>query len=138
MTGIDHIGISVADLEGMTDWYRRALDLDVRQTGEIPGTGIRVVLLADADGTWAIELLHRPDSMRSHRITDPDEALLAQGYGHLCLRVADIDLAHRDLVAAGAASLVIPRDARRQGARLAYVADPEGNLIELIDRGIPT
>lgn len=137
MTGIDHVGLSVADLEGMTDWYRRALDLDVRQTGEIPGTGIRMVLLADAGGTWAIELLHRPGSTRAPRIADPDEALLAQGYGHLCLRVADIDAAHRDLVAAGAASLVIPRDARRPGARLAYVADPEGNLIELIDRGIP-
>lgn len=138
MTGIDHVGISVADLEGMTDWYRRALGLEVRQSGEIPGAGIRTALLADTEGTWAIELLHRPGSTRSSRTATPDEAVLAQGYGHLCLRVADIDAAHRDLVVAGAASLVVPQDARRPGARLAYVTDPEGNLIELIDHGIPT
>ena len=138
MPHIDHIGISVADLDRMTEWYTGAFGLNVRQSGTIPGVGIRTVLLADSEGAWGIELLHREGSAGMPRPTDPDAAVLTQGYGHVCLRVDDAAAAYDALVAAGAASLLPPRAARRAGAQLAYVADPEGNLIELIDRDLPS
>jgi uncharacterized glyoxalase superfamily protein PhnB len=55
----------------------------------------------------------------------------------MCLRVdspEEVDAEFRRLVAAGAGVRMRPQAAPRAGARMAFVADPYGNLIELIDR----
>ena len=51
-----------------------------------------------------------------------------------CLDIPDVDAAHAALLAAGAADRMTPRASPEPGVRMAFVADPEGNLIELIDR----
>jgi catechol 2,3-dioxygenase-like lactoylglutathione lyase family enzyme len=51
---------------------------------------------------------------------------------HLALRVADLEAARRELVAAGVP--IVPDDSVPQVRRL-YVADPFGNRIELIQDG---
>ena len=71
---------------------------------------------------------------RSGTVRSPDEAALRRGYGHMCLDVPDVDAAHAALLAAGAADRMTPRASPEPGVRMAFVADPEGNLIELIDR----
>ena len=129
----DHVGISVAELESASAWYRRALDLTEASVFSVPGTDLRGTMLLHRTG-FRIELVQRPGSVPGLQASGPDEAALTRGFGHLCLRVDDVDAAHAELVAAGAASRVEPRAAPRKGARMAWVADPEGNLIELIDR----
>jgi uncharacterized glyoxalase superfamily protein PhnB len=50
--------------------------------------------------------------------------------------VPDVDAAHAELVAAGVSSVTPPTD-RGWGQRTAYVRDPDGNLVELVqDLGI--
>jgi glyoxylase I family protein len=51
--------------------------------------------------------------------------------------VDDTDAWHARLVAAGATERQAPGHAPEPGVRFSFVADPEGNLIELLDRPHP-
>lgn len=133
---LDHIGISVPDLEAATRWYRTALHLTEERAFSVPGTGLRGVMLRHAGG-YRVELLHRPDAEPGLMADGPLEAAGTLGYGHLCLSVdtpAEVDTEFARLVAAGAAVRMRPCPAPRPDARMAFVADPFGNLIELINR----
>ena len=46
----------------------------------------------------------------------------------------DVDAAYDALLDAGATDRMSPRPSPEPGMRMAYVADPEGNLVELLDR----
>jgi len=137
MTHLDHVGLSVADLGAQADWYSRALGLEQREPGGIPAVGLRVVFLVHPEHAWAIELLHRPGSQPTPRAASAPEHVLTQGYGHICLRVDDVDGMYEQLIAAGAASIMPPGESPVSGVRMAFVADPEGNFIEMLDRPGP-
>jgi len=49
----------------------------------------------------------------------------------LSVKTDDVDAAYADMVARGATAVAGPQDHADWGARTAYIADPEGNLIEL-------
>lgn len=137
MSALDHVGLTVADLEAQAEWYTGALDL-VRSTPfEIGPLGIRGVFVVHPEHKWAIELLSREGSQVGLQAPDPPEALLTQGYGHICLRVDDVDAVYDRLITAGATDRMSPRPAPEPGVRMAFVADPEGHLIELLDRPWP-
>jgi lactoylglutathione lyase len=130
----DHVGISVADLGTAADWYCAALGLAREFEFEVPQAALRGAMLLSPAG-YRVELLERAGSAAAGPApAGPDEAALQRGYGHMCLDVADVDAAHARLLAAGAADRMPPRAAPEPGVRMAFVADPEGNLIELIDR----
>lgn len=137
MTSLDHIGLAVADLDAQTRWYANTLGLEIVSPFELTELGIRGVFVVDRAEQWAIELLHRDGSRPGLHAADPPEALLTHGYGHICLRVADVDATHARLLAAGAEDRMSPRAAPEPGVRMAFVADPEGHLIELLDRRGP-
>jgi lactoylglutathione lyase len=130
----DHVGISVADLGASADWYCRALGLEKEFEFGLPHLALRGVMLLSRTG-YRVELLERAGSAPAGPAPDgPDEAALRRGYGHMCLDIPDVDAAHAALMAAGAADRMPPRPSPEPGVRMAFVADPEGNLIELIDR----
>jgi lactoylglutathione lyase len=130
----DHVGISVADLGAATDWYCRALDLEPEFRFELSHIALRGVMLLGRTG-YRVELIERAGSASAAPApASPDEAALRRGYGHMCLDIPDVDAAHAALLAAGAADRMPPRASPEPGVRMAFVADPEGNLIELIDR----
>ena len=131
---LDHVGISVADLGEAADWYCAALGLAREFEFEVPHAGLRGAMLLSPGG-YRVELLERGGSVRPGPSRgSPDEAALQRGYGHMCLDVPDVDAAHAGLLAAGASDRMSPRASPEPGVRMAFVADPEGNLIELIDR----
>ncbi|MEU6252568.1 VOC family protein [Streptomyces sp. NPDC047043] len=128
----DHVGISVPDLIAAVMWYRAALHLTEERAFAVPGTDLRGVMLRHDSG-YRVELLHRPGAAAD----GPVQAAGTLGYGHLCLAVdtpEDVDAEFARLVAAGAGVRTGPRPAPREGARMAFVSDPFGNLIELINR----
>lgn len=137
MTALDHVGLSVADLDGQAQWYSAALGLTILEPGSVPALGLRVVFLVDPVDGWALELLHRPGSVPGKRATSAPDAVLTQGYGHICLRVSNVDELYARLLAAGATSIMTPGPSPVSGVRMAYVADPEGHLIEMLDRPGP-
>lgn len=137
MTALDHIGLSVADLDAQAAWYEQALGLLPLEPGGIPAIGLRVVFLVDPDEGWALELLHREGSEHPPLAASAPEHVLTQGYGHICLRVHNVDEVYARLIAAGATSIMPPGDSPVSGVRMAFVADPEGNFIEMLDRPGP-
>jgi catechol 2,3-dioxygenase-like lactoylglutathione lyase family enzyme len=78
-----------------------------------------------------LELIEREGS-HPQSFTDPLQASLTQGFGHWALEVDDLEEVFASLTGAGADPVSAPAPAIQPGARFAYVRDPEGNLLELI------
>ena len=129
----DHVGLNVGDLPALTDWYCAALRLAVEFEFSLDEVDLTGVMLRSPDG-WRLELLTRPGSGPGLQAVNPVEAALTRGFGHFCVDVPDVDTAYDAVLEAGATSRMSPRPAPEPGVRMAYVADPEGNLIEIIDR----
>ena len=129
----DHVGLTVADLAAMTAWYVDAFGLEVEFEFALDHVDFRGAMLRRSDG-WRIELLHRHGNAAGLQAANPVEAALTRGFGHFALDVPDVDAAYDTLLAAGATDRMSPRPSPEPGVRMAYVADPEGNLIELLDR----
>ncbi|CAN5342921.1 VOC family protein [soil metagenome] len=132
----DHVGLSVADLDAQASWYAAAFGLEQSTPFAIESLELRGTFLV-APGGLAIELLERRGSRPGIQARDQAEALLTRGYGHLCLRVDDVDALHARLLDHGATERMPPGPAPEPGVRMSFVGDPEGNLIELLDRGGP-
>jgi catechol 2,3-dioxygenase-like lactoylglutathione lyase family enzyme len=130
---LDHVGLAVGDLDAMTRWYCDALGLTVELTFTVADVGLSGAMLL-ADAGHRIELLHRPGNQAGLQPGSAAEAALTRGFGHLALDVPNVDAAYERLRSAGAADRMSPRPSPEPGVRMAYVADPEGNLIELLDR----
>ena len=98
---------------------------------EVAEPPVRTVVL-QAAGRARIELIERGGSARTEVFGDPMDTLRGQGYGHGALQVDDLDATFAWLADSGAETVWPPADAVQPGGRFAYVKDPEGNLIELI------
>jgi lactoylglutathione lyase len=133
---LDHVGLSVADLDAQAAWYTKALGLHISTPFEIPALGLRGIFVTDGTAL-TVELLEREGSRSGLQAADAPSAALTRGYGHICLRVRDVDATHKGLLAAGAFERMKPQNAPEPGVRMSFVADPEGNLIELLDRAGP-
>jgi lactoylglutathione lyase len=130
---LDHVGLTVGDLADMTAWYVAAFGLEVEFEFAIDHVEFRGAMLRSPDG-WRIELLHRPGNEAGLQASSPVDAALTRGFGHVALDVPDVDASYDALVAAGATDRLSPRPSPEPGVWMAYVADPEGNLVELLDR----
>src|SRR6516162_9189128 len=116
---LDHAGLAVADLAAAAGWFRDVFGLVSELT-------LRVDAI-DLD----IEMLIHPE--HGYPAT-PAEAALRAGYGHVAFDVTDLDAAYQRATGKGARPVMPPCPSPEPGVRMAFVADPEGNLIELLHR----
>lgn len=130
---LDHVGLTVADLPAMTRWWCDALAMTVEFEFALEHVDFSGVMLRSAAG-FRLELLHRSGNLAGLQAADPVDAALTRGFGHVAFDVPDVDTAYAALVDAGASDRMSPRPSPEPGVRMAYVADPEGNLVELLDR----
>jgi len=130
---VDHVGLAVAHLEAMAEWYAEVLDAAVDYRVERRGIAMRAIVLIDADG-FRLELLHREGSAAAHGRETVAESLLRHGLGHLALRVDDVQTEFARLLGLGAAAVMQPGPGSQPGMVIAFVADPEENLVELVSR----
>lgn len=120
----DYIVLIVADLDRSVRFYADVLGLPLgHRSGPYAqfSTGATRVSLYEREAmatTLGVDVLHP---------APPD----APGF-ELGFKVVDVDAAYAELVAAGADAVTPPRD-RPWGQRTAYVADPDGHLIELVN-----
>jgi catechol 2,3-dioxygenase-like lactoylglutathione lyase family enzyme len=131
----DHAGINVADLAQAEAWYTTAFGLEREFATRIDAVDLDIVMLRDAEHGHRVELLHRPGSGPGLRATNPAEAALTEGFGHLAFGVADLDEVHGRLLRHGAREVMPPQPSPEPGVRMSFLADPEGNLVELVERG---
>ena len=87
------MGLNVADLDAMTDWYCTAFDLKVEFEFALDHVDFHGVMLLSPAG-HRIELLHRPGSVDGLQAANPVEAALTRGFGHVAFDVPDVDAAY--------------------------------------------
>lgn len=128
-----HISLSVADLTAQEAWYGSAFGLtQVDERLELPEAGVRTVVLSDAAGL-RVEFVERSGSSPAAP-ADAFAATAVQTFTHLALQVPDLDAEFARLTGeCRAAPVSPPAPGATGGMRYAYIADPEGNLLELIE-----
>jgi lactoylglutathione lyase len=124
ITGIGHVAIKVTDLDRSLDYYINKLGFP------------EMMRLHNDDGsTWLVYL----------RITDEQYLEVfpgaendrapgwnANGLNHVCLTVDDIEPVLRQIEKAGL-ELLLPLKTAVDGNRQAWLEDPDGNRIELME-----
>ena len=130
---LDHVGLSVADLDAAADFYARAFAFAPEFGFELPFDAVRGVMLLHPSGA-RIELFERPGAAGGVQGATPREALAVHGFGHVALTAPDLDGLFAHAIAEGATERVAPSPSPEPGVRFAFLADPEGNLVELVGR----
>lgn len=126
----DHVGLRVPDLEAALAWYRDALDF--RHAGGTVNNGMAYAFLAPPDDdAFRIELVAGPGAVDRAPWADLHDSQGLHGWHHLCLGVASVDEALAELGRRGVAVVAGPFDVADIGRRIAFFADPWGNLFEL-------
>lgn len=128
----DHVGLNVPDLDAAVKWYCDTLNLATENIFTIPEVRLRGAMLIHEPTGYRIELFHRHAGGQARTSDDAEAAL---GYGHICLRVRDVPAEFERLVAAGCTVRMSPAPApTRPGFLVAFVKDPWGNLLEVLNR----
>ena len=124
----------MADLARAEAWYQKAFGLQREFATRIDAVDLDIVMLRDAEHGHRVELLHRPGSGPGLRAANPAQAALTEGLGHLAFGVASLDEVHGRLLGLGAREVMAPQPSPEPGVRMSFLADPEGNLVELVER----
>jgi lactoylglutathione lyase len=132
---LDHVGLNVADLAAAEAWYAAAFGLEREFATRIEAVDLDIVMLRNPELGHRVELLSRPGSGPGLRAADPAEAALTEGFGHIAFDVAGLRAMHSRLLGLGAREIMAPSPSPEPGVSMSFLADPEGNLIELLERG---
>src|SRR6478736_7174066 len=131
---IDHGSLLVSDVAASVRFFTDAIGLvEVPRppTFDAPGAWLQV-------GDQQIHLVGEGEPGRARAMNPPyDRAEVVIGYGnHLALVVDDLDAA---LARAAEHGVVPPGEtiARGDGVKRTFVTDPDGHVIELMERGVP-
>lgn len=133
---LDHVGLDVRDLDRQTAFYCDGFALRRSWHTEITAVSLTVVWLSSTDG-WRLELFHR-DGAAPADVRDVDTQHDVLGLGHVafaCPTADAVTVVHDRLLPLGARSLLAPTASAGPASTRAYVADPEGNLLELVHLG---
>lgn len=124
IVGLAHVAIKVTDLDRSLDFYINRL-----------GFPEMLRLNKDDGSTWLVYLRITDDQyLEVFPGAENDRApgWDANGMNHMCLAVEDIDAVVKRIEAAGI-SLLLPLKLAVDGNRQAWLEDPDGNRIELME-----
>lgn len=129
-----HVAVRTPDLETVKTWYVETLDF--RVVAEWDYADEKLVYLAPpTDDHFYIEVLGggepAPQDVRPY--TDLGDSLKYAGYHHFCLNVVSVDATVVALRDRGVTIVTEPFVLPAISRRLAFFADPFGNLIELAE-----
>jgi catechol 2,3-dioxygenase-like lactoylglutathione lyase family enzyme len=143
ITGFNHTGFVVENLDAMVSFYRDTLGLSVIRERDsqappegdhtgIPGAHRYLVFVGKPEGSHVLELVHYIDPpspaghLNSHQL----------GSAHVAFNVQDLQGLHEQLRKAGVRFLTPPLREVVSESRLVnicYGQDPEGNWLEFIE-----
>lgn len=122
---LDGFGIFVKDMENMVRFYRDVLCFEIKEDENASN------VFLEKDGT--LFLLYRRTDFEKMINRPLEYAKGINGHYEIALSVenyAEVDLAFQTVVSKGATSVLEPVT-EPWGQRTCYIADPEGNLIEI-------
>lgn len=117
--------IRVTDLERSVRFYTDVLGLREQRRKVLEKADATLVFLTDAAGAHAIELTYNHDG----RGYD-----LGTQFGHFAFGVPDLDAARAELAGHGVDFTRGPYTVSAGGNRIAFIKDPDGIELELIER----
>jgi catechol 2,3-dioxygenase-like lactoylglutathione lyase family enzyme len=126
------IGLSVADLDKVTAWYVDKLDFRVTKDVPLGQDGGRLRFIES--GSQRIELLFVPGARPGPTRALPPAHGAVRGFTHLTMEVADLDAALAILAARDIKPEVGPVPIPQLGVRVIFLRDPEGNMVEILQR----
>ena len=123
-----HTMIRVNDLDESLRFYCDTLGMTLLRKHDFPGGRFTLAFVGYGreDQNAVIELTHNWDTHQYE---------VGTGFGHLALGVTDIHRACDDLRAKGAKIVREPGPMKHGGSEIAFIEDPNGYKIELIQVG---
>ena len=119
--GLEHTAIASPNPQKLAKWYVDHLDFHINY--EYDGN----YFVKAANGTM-LEIIPGKGTLAPPQLDDP-------GIRHLAIQVDDFEAAHQRLRTAGVRFLGEPMN--KQGNRLLFFADRDGNILHLIQREKP-
>ncbi len=131
----DHAAVRVPDFTASLKWFVEKLDFRVIHQWPYADQHLAYVAPADSDAFF-IEILGdgEPTPAPKADYSDLGDSLRYAGYHHVCLRVDSVDSTLAELRRRGVAIVTEPFELEAISRRLAFFADPWGNLFELAQR----
>ena len=120
-----HTMLRVVDLEKSIAFYEKALGMRLLRRKDYESGRFTLAFLGyceEIEGS-VLELTHN---------WDRKEYALGEAYGHLAIGVDDLEKSYQQCLECGAAAKVPPK-VFGSGTRLAFVKDPDGYDVELIE-----
>ena len=124
-----HTMIRVRDLDKSLDFYTRLLGMKLLRKKDYPTGEFTLAFVgygAEEDST-VVELTHNWPRKEPYA--------LGEGFGHLAISVGDIYAACERLAAEGVKIPRPPGPMKHGGSVIAFIEDPDGYKIELVERG---
>lgn len=120
-----HSMIRVKNIEKSLDFYTKVLDMSVDSTMRLDDC--MLYFLSDKDKTCQIELTYNDET--------PDNGYeIGTGFGHFAFGVESLDIFTRKIESLGYEYLYPPFDLNGKGSMIAFIKDPDGYEIELIEK----
>ncbi len=124
-----HTMLRVLDLDKSIDFYTRFLGMKLLRRKDFPGGKFTLAFVGygeEADQA-VVELTHNWDQAEPYDLGD--------AFGHLAIGVPDIYGVCERLKAEGVSIPRPPGPMKHGGSVIAFIEDPDGYKIELIERG---
>jgi lactoylglutathione lyase len=126
MSGLlDHTMLRVSGMEEAVEWYGAHLDYEEKDRHD--GDGFTIVYMGPegmGDDEAMLELTSNEGD---------DDVEIGDAWGHIAVRVRDLEAAYEGLMDGGVEDY---RDPESCGGRYAFVKDPDGHEIELVERSV--
>jgi catechol 2,3-dioxygenase-like lactoylglutathione lyase family enzyme len=128
---VDHVGIRVPDFDEAVAWYTGKLDFRLISSTSLGK--LTFGFLSPADDGFRIEILAGPGAASRPSYDDLHASYDLAGWHHMGMRVASVDEAIAELKRRGVKIVSEPHDVPLLRLRVAFFADPWGNLLEVTE-----